>query len=229
MEPHDFKPHMILDLKEPRFQTEHNTNFNLSIRRHKIDYLEVYQFELFRNDLRVMDVTGIRARAAADPPAPPAQLRGWQRVAAPVKKTKGAHVSSVVSPARGPSLFLRSRRLRPGVPSLSPDVQFAVEWFGVGRFNPQTIEFKMKVGYPRDAPATVLFGEWFRFGKPSDRYPHNVALTTYFRLIVSSPKTRQKDSFILLKCSRQKFVTCAMHKNHMKTTQHTNYERNVNE
>ncbi|KAL4561693.1 hypothetical protein LXL04_033864 [Taraxacum kok-saghyz] len=85
------------------------------------------------------------------------------------------------------------------------------------------------VGYPRDAPATVLFGEWFRFGKPSDRYPHNVALTTYFRLIVSSPKTRQKDSFILLKCSRQKFVTCAMHKNHMKTTQHTNYERNVNE
>ncbi|KAL4583278.1 hypothetical protein LXL04_007848 [Taraxacum kok-saghyz] len=25
------------------------------------------------------------------------------------------------------------------------------------------------VGYPRDAPATVLFGEWFRFGKPSDQ------------------------------------------------------------
>ncbi|KAL4585490.1 hypothetical protein LXL04_010111 [Taraxacum kok-saghyz] len=46
------------------------------------------------------------------------------------------------------------------------------------------------VGYPRDAPATVLFGEWFRFGKPSDRYQHNVALTTYFRLMVSSPKTR---------------------------------------
>ncbi|KAL4564855.1 hypothetical protein LXL04_028928 [Taraxacum kok-saghyz] len=46
------------------------------------------------------------------------------------------------------------------------------------------------VGYPRDASATVLFDEWFRFGKPSDRYPHNVALTTYFRLMVSSPKTR---------------------------------------
>ncbi|KAL4582058.1 hypothetical protein LXL04_006596 [Taraxacum kok-saghyz] len=52
-------------------------------------------------------------------------------------------------------------------------------------------------------------------------YPHNVALTTYFRLMVSSPKTRQKDSFISLKCSRQKFVICAMHRNHMKTTQHT--------
>ncbi|KAL4580509.1 hypothetical protein LXL04_016705 [Taraxacum kok-saghyz] len=25
------------------------------------------------------------------------------------------------------------------------------------------------VGYPRDAPATVLFGEWFRSGKPSDQ------------------------------------------------------------
>ncbi|KAL4561881.1 hypothetical protein LXL04_034063 [Taraxacum kok-saghyz] len=25
------------------------------------------------------------------------------------------------------------------------------------------------VGYPRDAPATILFGEWFRFGKPSDQ------------------------------------------------------------
>ncbi|KAL4555971.1 hypothetical protein LXL04_038605 [Taraxacum kok-saghyz] len=25
------------------------------------------------------------------------------------------------------------------------------------------------VGYPRDAPATVLFGQWFRFGKPSDQ------------------------------------------------------------
>ncbi|KAL4590611.1 hypothetical protein LXL04_003548 [Taraxacum kok-saghyz] len=25
------------------------------------------------------------------------------------------------------------------------------------------------VGYPRDAPATVLFGEWFRFGKPNDQ------------------------------------------------------------
>ncbi|KAL4567846.1 hypothetical protein LXL04_023442 [Taraxacum kok-saghyz] len=25
------------------------------------------------------------------------------------------------------------------------------------------------LGYPRDAPATVLFGEWFRFGKPSDQ------------------------------------------------------------
>ncbi|KAL4567299.1 hypothetical protein LXL04_022879 [Taraxacum kok-saghyz] len=25
------------------------------------------------------------------------------------------------------------------------------------------------MGYPRDAPATVLFGEWFRFGKPSDQ------------------------------------------------------------
>ncbi|KAL4590082.1 hypothetical protein LXL04_003001 [Taraxacum kok-saghyz] len=50
---------------------------------------------------------------------------------------------------------------------------------------------QLGVGYPRDAPATVLFGEWFRFGKPSDR--------------------------------RQKFVTCAMHKNHMKTTQHTKF------
>ncbi|KAL4574168.1 hypothetical protein LXL04_020993 [Taraxacum kok-saghyz] len=46
------------------------------------------------------------------------------------------------------------------------------------------------LGYPRDASAIVLFGEWFRFGKPSDQYPHNIALTTYFRLIVSSPKTR---------------------------------------
>ncbi|KAL4569527.1 hypothetical protein LXL04_025167 [Taraxacum kok-saghyz] len=36
------------------------------------------------------------------------------------------------------------------------------------------------MGYPRDAPATVLFGEWFRFGKPGDQYPHNVALTTFF-------------------------------------------------
>ncbi|KAL4556710.1 hypothetical protein LXL04_034867 [Taraxacum kok-saghyz] len=54
---------------------------------------------------------------------------------------------------------------------------------------------KVNVGYPRDAPATVLFGEWFRFGKPSDQYPHNVALTTHFRLMVSFPKTRQKDSF----------------------------------
>ncbi|KAL4592529.1 hypothetical protein LXL04_005527 [Taraxacum kok-saghyz] len=53
---------------------------------------------------------------------------------------------------------------------------------------------KVNVGYPRDAPVTVLFGEWFRFGKPSDQYPHNVALTTYFRLMVSSPKTRHKDS-----------------------------------
>ncbi|KAL4573350.1 hypothetical protein LXL04_020153 [Taraxacum kok-saghyz] len=25
------------------------------------------------------------------------------------------------------------------------------------------------VGYPRDAPATVLFGDWFRFEKPSDQ------------------------------------------------------------
>ncbi|KAL4574193.1 hypothetical protein LXL04_021019 [Taraxacum kok-saghyz] len=25
------------------------------------------------------------------------------------------------------------------------------------------------VAYPRDAPATVLFGEWFRFGKPIPR------------------------------------------------------------
>ncbi|KAL4590847.1 hypothetical protein LXL04_003790 [Taraxacum kok-saghyz] len=25
------------------------------------------------------------------------------------------------------------------------------------------------MGYPRDAPATVLFGEWFRFGKPSNQ------------------------------------------------------------
>ncbi|KAL4589143.1 hypothetical protein LXL04_002047 [Taraxacum kok-saghyz] len=25
------------------------------------------------------------------------------------------------------------------------------------------------LGYPRDAPATVLFGEWFRFVKPSDQ------------------------------------------------------------
>ncbi|KAL4571215.1 hypothetical protein LXL04_017968 [Taraxacum kok-saghyz] len=25
------------------------------------------------------------------------------------------------------------------------------------------------MGYPRDAPATVLFGEWFRFVKPSDQ------------------------------------------------------------
>ncbi|KAL4561795.1 hypothetical protein LXL04_033969 [Taraxacum kok-saghyz] len=29
---------------------------------------------------------------------------------------------------------------------------------------------KVNVGYPRDAPATVLFGEWFRFGKPSDQF-----------------------------------------------------------
>ncbi|KAL4562098.1 hypothetical protein LXL04_034290 [Taraxacum kok-saghyz] len=45
-----------------------------------------------------------------------------------------------------------------------------------------------EMGYPRDAPATVLFGEWFRFGKPRDRnffskgqFPHNVALTTFCR------------------------------------------------
>ncbi|KAL4587660.1 hypothetical protein LXL04_000532 [Taraxacum kok-saghyz] len=57
------------------------------------------------------------------------------------------------------------------------------------------------MGYPRDAPTTVLFGEWFRFEKSGDQYPHNVALTTYFRLNVSSPKTRQKDSFIRLQSS----------------------------
>ncbi|KAL4590928.1 hypothetical protein LXL04_003875 [Taraxacum kok-saghyz] len=58
----------------------------------------------------------------------------------------------------------------------------------------------LKVGYPRDAPTTVFFGECFRFGKPNDQkflfektYPHNVALTTYFRLMVSYPKTRQED------------------------------------
>ncbi|KAL4561831.1 hypothetical protein LXL04_034011 [Taraxacum kok-saghyz] len=30
-------------------------------------------------------------------------------------------------------------------------------------------ENRATMGYPRDAPATVLFGEWFRFGKPSDQ------------------------------------------------------------
>ena len=56
-----------------------------------------------------------------------------QRVAAPVKKTKGevaSPVSSVVSPARGPSLFLRSCRLRPGVPPLSR--RSILQSFGVG-------------------------------------------------------------------------------------------------
>ncbi|KAL4581878.1 hypothetical protein LXL04_006412 [Taraxacum kok-saghyz] len=65
--------------------------------------------------------------------------RGWQRVAAPVKKTKGAPVSSVVSPARGPSLFLRSRRLRPGVPPSLPT--FNLQRFGVGRFNLSLVEW----------------------------------------------------------------------------------------
>ncbi|KAL4573850.1 hypothetical protein LXL04_020670 [Taraxacum kok-saghyz] len=32
-----------------------------------------------------------------------------------------------------------------------------------------TEEERQNLGYPRDAPATVLFGEWFRFGKPSDK------------------------------------------------------------
>ncbi|KAL4584232.1 hypothetical protein LXL04_008825 [Taraxacum kok-saghyz] len=58
-----------------------------------------------------------------------------------------------------------------------------------GNFSDMAYQFRL-VGYPHDAPATVLFDEWFRFEKPSDRYPHNVALTTYFRLMVSSPKTR---------------------------------------
>ncbi|KAL4569489.1 hypothetical protein LXL04_025127 [Taraxacum kok-saghyz] len=49
-----------------------------------------------------------------------------------------------------------------------------------------------KMGYSRDAPATVLFDEWFRFGKPSDQYPHNVALTTFFRLMIPPPSL---DSF----------------------------------
>ncbi|KAL4582615.1 hypothetical protein LXL04_007172 [Taraxacum kok-saghyz] len=47
---------------------------------------------------------------------------------------------------------------------------------------------RLQWGYPHDAPATVLFGEWFRFGKLSDRnifskgqFPHNVALTTFCR------------------------------------------------
>ncbi|KAL4568208.1 hypothetical protein LXL04_023815 [Taraxacum kok-saghyz] len=48
------------------------------------------------------------------------------------------------------------------------------------------------MGYPRNAPATVLFGEWFRFEKSSDQYPHNDALTTYFRSMSSSE--------VLLKC-----------------------------
>ncbi|KAL4561999.1 hypothetical protein LXL04_034186 [Taraxacum kok-saghyz] len=60
--------------------------------------------------------------------------------------------------------------------------------------------FDNSLGYPRDAPTTVLFGEWFRFGKPSDRYPHNVALTTYFRLMVSSPKTRIRFTSTSLPC-----------------------------
>ncbi|KAL4565677.1 hypothetical protein LXL04_029780 [Taraxacum kok-saghyz] len=75
-------------------------------------------------------------------------------------------------------------------------------WMNVSAFCKED-DIYILVGYPRDAPATVLFGEWFRFRKPSDQkflfektYPHNVALTTYFRLMVSSPKTRQKDSFV---------------------------------
>ncbi|KAL4561582.1 hypothetical protein LXL04_033752 [Taraxacum kok-saghyz] len=35
--------------------------------------------------------------------------------------------------------------------------------------NTRQILSVVKMGYPRDAPATVLFGEWFRFGKPSDQ------------------------------------------------------------
>ncbi|KAL4584324.1 hypothetical protein LXL04_008922 [Taraxacum kok-saghyz] len=29
--------------------------------------------------------------------------------------------------------------------------------------------YTIEMGYPRDAPTTVLFGEWFRFGKPGDQ------------------------------------------------------------
>ncbi|KAL4568125.1 hypothetical protein LXL04_023727 [Taraxacum kok-saghyz] len=31
------------------------------------------------------------------------------------------------------------------------------------------LPFLIPVGYPRDAPATVVFGEWFRFGKPRNQ------------------------------------------------------------
>ncbi|KAL4591311.1 hypothetical protein LXL04_004269 [Taraxacum kok-saghyz] len=31
------------------------------------------------------------------------------------------------------------------------------------------VKVEIRMGYPCDAPATVLFGEWFRFGKPSDQ------------------------------------------------------------
>ncbi|KAL4576600.1 hypothetical protein LXL04_012696 [Taraxacum kok-saghyz] len=53
-----------------------------------------------------------------------------------------------------------------------------------------------KSGVPARCAGDSLFDEWFRFGKPSDQkflfektYLHNVALTTYFRLMVSSRKT----------------------------------------
>ncbi|KAL4572545.1 hypothetical protein LXL04_019325 [Taraxacum kok-saghyz] len=42
----------------------------------------------------------------------------------------------------------------------------------------------LPVGYPRDAPATVLFGEWFRFGKPSDQ--QFIFERTYLVQIISS-------------------------------------------
>ncbi|KAL4590694.1 hypothetical protein LXL04_003635 [Taraxacum kok-saghyz] len=59
----------------------------------------------------------------------------------------------------------------------------------------------LPLGYPRDAPATVLFGEWFRFEKMSDQYPHNDALTTYFRSMFSSVGS-------CLASERRKRVSC---------------------
>ncbi|KAL4561781.1 hypothetical protein LXL04_033955 [Taraxacum kok-saghyz] len=56
-----------------------------------------------------------------------------------------------------------------------------LQWISASNASRQSIFAITQMGYPRDAPATVLFGEWFRFGESSDRYPHNDALTTYFR------------------------------------------------
>ncbi|KAL4579719.1 hypothetical protein LXL04_015880 [Taraxacum kok-saghyz] len=96
---------------------------------------------------------------------------------------------------QGKPTSIRSSKLRrgssSGIPGGTP--------FGLHHYTNVYVgqaSFINSLGYPRDAPATVLYGEWFRFRKPSDQYPHHVALTTYFRLMVSSPKTRQKDLFM---------------------------------
>ncbi|KAL4578824.1 hypothetical protein LXL04_014955 [Taraxacum kok-saghyz] len=64
---------------------------------------------------------------------------------------------------------------------------------GTTKLRGQAKETKRHMGYPRDAPATVLFGEWFRFEKSSDQYPHNDALTTYFRTPMEDSKAEIDD------------------------------------